>query len=217
MLLQYSATPPDQKSFPKWFIMIPAVWFVIMGLTSGLILIKELAEQRVRGPADVALVPRTRVLGVIPELGEDPFRPKTIERAVRTEPNGIIAESVRHIRAALLKQFRQRGHKTLVIFGGMPGSGATSVIANLGASAAASELRVLLVDANFRRARLHEVLDVSDGLGLAERVKERDGLADRIVSYRGEHGPFERVEDLLEVPGIGEAKLAAMRDHIRIP
>ncbi len=42
-------------------------------------------------------------------------------------------------------------------------------------------------------------------------------LADRIVTYREEHGPFESVEDLLEVPGIGEAKLAAMRDHIRVP
>ena len=42
-------------------------------------------------------------------------------------------------------------------------------------------------------------------------------LADRIVAHREEHGPFDRVEDLLEVPGIGEAKLAAMRDHVRVP
>lgn len=40
-------------------------------------------------------------------------------------------------------------------------------------------------------------------------------LAERIVSFREEIGGFEMVEDLLEVPGIGEAKLAAMRDLVR--
>lgn len=39
-------------------------------------------------------------------------------------------------------------------------------------------------------------------------------LAERIVAFRDENGGFEVVEDLLEVPGIGEAKLAAMRDQI---
>jgi competence protein ComEA len=42
-------------------------------------------------------------------------------------------------------------------------------------------------------------------------------LAERIVAHREANGPFEAVEDLLEVPGIGEAKLASMRDLIRIP
>jgi competence protein ComEA len=42
-------------------------------------------------------------------------------------------------------------------------------------------------------------------------------LAERIVAFRDEHGPFEAPEDLLDVPGIGEAKLAAMRDAIAIP
>jgi competence protein ComEA len=40
-------------------------------------------------------------------------------------------------------------------------------------------------------------------------------LADRIISFREEHGRFEDVEDLLEVPGIGEAKLASIRDLVR--
>ena len=42
-------------------------------------------------------------------------------------------------------------------------------------------------------------------------------LAERIVAYRDSHGPFAVVEDLLEVPGIGESKLAAMRDRVIVP
>jgi competence protein ComEA len=42
-------------------------------------------------------------------------------------------------------------------------------------------------------------------------------LADRIVTYRDEHGPFKSIEDLLDVPGIGEAKLAGFRDLVAIP
>lgn len=40
-------------------------------------------------------------------------------------------------------------------------------------------------------------------------------LAERIVAFREQNGRFEAVEDLLEVPGIGEAKLAALRDLVR--
>lgn len=39
-------------------------------------------------------------------------------------------------------------------------------------------------------------------------------LAERIVAFREQNGPFGVVEDLLEVSGIGEAKLAALRDLV---
>jgi len=42
-------------------------------------------------------------------------------------------------------------------------------------------------------------------------------LAARIVAYRTEHGPFAVVEDLLGVPGIGEGKLAALREAVLVP
>jgi competence protein ComEA len=42
-------------------------------------------------------------------------------------------------------------------------------------------------------------------------------LAQRIVEHREANGPFETVEDLLDVPGIGEAKLAAIRDLVAVP
>ena len=39
-------------------------------------------------------------------------------------------------------------------------------------------------------------------------------IAERIIAHRTEHGPFRAVEDLLDVPGIGEAKLASLRDLV---
>lgn len=42
-------------------------------------------------------------------------------------------------------------------------------------------------------------------------------LAEKIYAYREAHGPFRVVEDLLDVPGIGEGKLAALRDAVVVP
>jgi competence protein ComEA len=42
-------------------------------------------------------------------------------------------------------------------------------------------------------------------------------LAGRIVEYRETHGLFSEVEDLLDVPGIGEAKLATLRESVTVP
>jgi competence protein ComEA len=42
-------------------------------------------------------------------------------------------------------------------------------------------------------------------------------LAGTIVSHRSEYGPFLMVEDLLDVPGIGEQKLASLRDLVIVP
>jgi competence protein ComEA len=37
-----------------------------------------------------------------------------------------------------------------------------------------------------------------------------------IISYRTKNGPFRKVEDLLNVTGIGPSKLAAMRDRVTV-
>jgi len=41
-------------------------------------------------------------------------------------------------------------------------------------------------------------------------------LAQRIVDYRSENGPFRRVEDLLHVSGIGEAIFENIRNYITV-
>jgi len=41
-------------------------------------------------------------------------------------------------------------------------------------------------------------------------------LAQRIVDYRSENGPFRRIEDLLKVSGIGPVTFENIKDHITV-
>jgi len=43
-----------------------------------------------------------------------------------------------------------------------------------------------------------------------------EALAQRIVDYRSENGPFKRIEDLLKASGIGEATFEKIKDYITV-
>ena len=43
------------------------------------------------------------------------------------------------------------------------------------------------------------------------------GRAEAIMEYRSQHGPFRRVEDLEQVPGIGAKTVEGLRNRVRIP
>lgn len=52
-----------------------------------------------------------------------------------------------------------------------------------------------------------EQLDGLDGIG--------PGLAEKIVAYRTEHGGFRSVDELGEVPGIGDKRLESLRGQLQ--
>ena len=60
---------------------------------------------------------------------------------------------------------------------------------------------------NLNTATLEE-LDTLDGVGPA--------TAQKILDFRTEHGGFGAVDELDQIPGIGERRLAALRDHVRV-
>jgi competence protein ComEA len=63
------------------------------------------------------------------------------------------------------------------------------------------------VPLNLNTATL-EQLDELDGIGPA--------TAQNILDYREEHGGFGSVEELGEVPGIGDIRLASLREQVRV-
>lgn len=159
---------PDTLAFPK-IIPTTAVGIIgIVGLVGGLIALREIREQRVRGPQDVALIPRTRVLGIVPDLGMDPSSPEKVELAVVARPHGIISESIRQIRHTIGKEIHGKGLRTVMVVSGLPGSGATSLLTNLAANAAATDVRVLIIDANLRRPAVHSVMGTVDAPGVSD-------------------------------------------------
>lgn len=41
-------------------------------------------------------------------------------------------------------------------------------------------------------------------------------IAERIVAFRQEHGPFRNIEELTDVEGIGEKRLSELRDYLTV-
>lgn len=166
--LQSTIRVPKEPIFPRLVFMVPAGAILGLGLVGGFIVLREVVDQRVKGPSDITVLPRTRLLGWVADAAEDPAGPGVVETAFRDGPRGVIAENFRQIRSTLLKRLDVAGHKTVLIAGCMPSSGSTSIASNLALAFAASGRSVLVIDANFRRPALHRVFGISEGPGLGD-------------------------------------------------
>lgn len=57
-------------------------------------------------------------------------------------------------------------------------------------------------------------INIADADTLARLPRIGPALAQRIIVYRQEHGPFKRIEDICDVKGIGDAIFAAIKGAI---
>ena len=162
-----SATEAE-LSFPKVLIIVPGMVLLLTGSIAGIVTVKEALDQRIKTPRDMQLLPQCRLLGVIPDGGEDPSNPIKVEGVVRTHPTGLMAESYRQVRSALLTEVDQHQHKTILVVGAQPYSGTSVVVNNLAVSIAYDGRRVLVLDANFRRPTQHKIFNTPAEPGLIE-------------------------------------------------
>jgi competence ComEA-like helix-hairpin-helix protein len=59
-------------------------------------------------------------------------------------------------------------------------------------------------------------LNTADADALAELPGIGEVLAERIVDYRTENGPFQTVDEIVEVDGIGNGTLEEVRPHVTV-
>jgi len=225
VVLLQQERPPTEMAFPKLKFMIPAGVVLVVGLVGGIVLLREVVDQRIKGPSDIGIIPKTRLLGWVPDATEDPAGQGAAETAFRDRPRGIVAESFRQIRAAVAKRISQADHKTIVVLSGMPGSGATTTVANLAFAFAAADRRVLVIDANFRRPTMHRVLGLQESPGLADVLSRGAELADVVqatstpgLDLLGAGSKEQRVFERLATEAMGEllTKVRMMYDIVLI-
>ncbi len=207
------ALTPRERSFPKWTIMVPLG--ALLGLVSvlGVAFLREVLDQRVRYASDLAGM-HGRLLGVIPDVADDPTGVKRAENAIREAPQSVLAESLRQTASHVQKHMR--GHKTLLVIGGLPGAGVTAIITNLAESIASSGRRVLLVDADLRRPTLGKALGVNTTIGLGDVLAGKAKIEDVITEVSEqiyligagspEHRVFERLATAAADDFLAQAK-----------
>jgi succinoglycan biosynthesis transport protein ExoP len=184
--LTLRALPPREASFPKKEVVVPLAVLVVMGLTVGFVFLRELMDQRVKSTSDLAVIPGAYVLGGIPEMEEDPTKTSAAELVVRKHPLSVLAETYRQAATMLGTAIDRTGHQTMMLVGGMPGSGTTTAATNLAAAFAAMGRKVCVVDANFRRPRLARAMEVpEDGPGLGDLLSGLATLDDVLIDAGG--------------------------------
>ncbi len=113
-----------------------------------------------------------------------PAGEETIELIPHTNPRSVITEAYRAFRALLLLS-RAGGVKSLVVTSAVPGEGKSTTALNLAITLAQLGRRVILLDADLHKPRLHTILGISNRKGLvsvlAEGVKLEEILQKTIV------------------------------------
>jgi chain length determinant protein tyrosine kinase EpsG len=95
------------------------------------------------------------------------------ELTAATAPYGQEAEALRSVRSELMLRWFRDGRKTLAVGEASAGEGASYLAANLAILFAQMGRKVLLIDANMRQPRQHEIFRLGNSSGLSEILAER--------------------------------------------
>lgn len=181
------ALPPDAPFKPSYKRYMIASLLLGASLGVGLAFFFSYIDRTLRTPEQVEQHLQLPSLGVIPAIGEVPSRfragrwrkgtggeeaePKGPDLLPYEDPRSPAAEAYRSLRTALLLS-RAGGVKTMVVTSAFPREGKTTTAVNLSIVLAQLGRRVLLVDADMHRARLHEVFRIPNRIGLVSILAE---------------------------------------------
>ncbi|HOI55554.1 MAG TPA: polysaccharide biosynthesis tyrosine autokinase [Phycisphaerae bacterium] len=179
------AMEPDETDIkePNLLLYIPASILAGLVVAVGMALLIDLIDNRVRTPLQVIRNVQMTVLGTVPDAKEDEAarRVGELARVAAQAPQSLTAESFRQLRTALMYS-SDTELKTLLVTSPKADEGKTVVACNLAATLAASGCRVLLIDANFRRPRIHRVFDLPNTVGLSSVLARLSSVEESVRS-----------------------------------
>ena len=143
---------------------------MVVGLLggAGLAFFVEYQDATIKDAEDIEKLTTWTFLGAVPRIVEGKK-----EFHVQVKPDDFITEAYRSIRTQIFfSNTKENPLKAIVISSLGPEEGKTTTICNLGIAIAQNQKKVLLVDADMRRPRLHKVLKGKDSKGLCSYLSE---------------------------------------------
>lgn len=175
------AAVPLERSKPRWEYNLPAGFMLGLLLGVGLAMLLEFMDTSLKTGRDVVRHVHVPILGTVPDLDDEEVPIESIETAAHVAPRSMVAEAFRTIRTNLLLTCPADRQRTILVTSPRPEDGRTSVATNLAISLAQSGRRVLLVDANFHRPRLHTIFRRNGVNGLSNALLGQARLADVVT------------------------------------
>jgi capsular exopolysaccharide synthesis family protein len=168
---------PIRPNVPQG-VMMGVIAGLILGL--GLALLLEFLDTSVASQQEVEERLGLTFLGFVPTIPEAGGGPKDLH--VFREPKSMIAECTRAVRTNLLFMSPDKPFKRMLVTSSGPQEGKSTTVINLGITMAQSGNRVLIIDTDMRRPRLHRAFGVPNDVGDSSVVVGEGRAEDAIKS-----------------------------------
>ena len=164
---------------PKRSAAIGAVLGFVLGV--ALSFLREKLDTRLHDHREIGEIMDLPVIGRVAKIPVEALAKGSL--VVMSEADGRAAESMRVLRSNL--QFASLGeeNRILMVMSAQKGEGKSLVTANLAASLALAGKRVLLVDADLRRPRVHSLFGVRNTHGVSSVIAGFCSLDEALQSY----------------------------------
>ena len=146
----------------------------------GLAFLLELLDTSVRTDTDVAELLRQPILARIPRISKRLLDQSAL--VTITEPDGTSAEAFRMLRTNLAFMSVDDEVRSLVLTSCLQGEGKSVTVANLAVTMALGGKKVIVVDADLRRPRMHKYFGLDNERGVSTVVTGQTQLTDSLLA-----------------------------------
>jgi capsular exopolysaccharide synthesis family protein len=160
-----NAERPRHPISPRKALNLTVALFGGALLAFGLAFFFEYVDSRIKSPDEIKAHLGLASLGMVPAL--DPKVWKGREPLINGGVPPVFAEAFRAMRTNVLFSSAEEGSRCLVITSTGPGEGKTMVASNLAIGFAQAGQRVILIDADMRRPRVHAMFNQRQEPGLS--------------------------------------------------